>query len=363
MVNVAGNGPTTPTSSPIPPPTSSTAPSGGNGPSTPAGVATLPPAAPSIRLLARQLGIDLRRVRGSGPGGRILLDDLKPFLAPPAGPRTQTQASQDVTMFDVGVPGTRRPLTGLRRRIAEHMVAAKRHIPHYSYMDECDVTELVRLREQLKGPLAQQGIRLTYLPFFIKAVVAALREIPIVNSTYDEEAGEVVLHDRYHIGVAVATPAGLIVPVIHDADRKDIPTLAAEIERLSQAARAQRIRPDDLRGGTFTITSIGNLGGLIATPIINHPQVGIMAIGKIVRRPVYDEHGRIRPADIVYLSFSFDHRIIDGAVGTLFGNAIIRRLQSPAALLLPATSAATPTLRSPAAAPETAKRPAPETAH
>ena len=158
--------------------------------------------------------------------------------------------------------------------------------------------------------------------------------MPLVNATLDEAAGEIVLHDQYHIGIAVATPGGLIVPVVHDANKKSLLEVAKEIERLSNDARAGKSSIDDLRGGTFTITSIGNLGGLFATPIILHPQVGILGIGKIVKRPIYDEHGQIKPADMLYLSLSFDHRVLDGAVGTAFGNAIIKQLRNAAALLV-----------------------------
>ncbi len=288
-------------------------------------------AAPSVRQLARKLGVDLSAVHGSGPEGRILIEDLSPrFQAPPT---TETRTE---VVADYGNPGTRIQLKGLRRAIAQRMVQSKRAIPHYSYVDECDVTDLVRLRESLRDTFAKTGVKLTYLPFFIKAVVAALKDVPIVNSSLDEEAGEIVLHDRYHIGIAAATPAGLMVPVIRDADQKDIGTIAREIERLSSAARAGKSRREDLLGSTFTITSVGSHGGLIATPVINPPETAILALGKIVKRPVYDAAGQIRPADMIYLSLSFDHRVIDGAVGAVFANAILRQLQNPAALLLPA---------------------------
>jgi pyruvate dehydrogenase E2 component (dihydrolipoamide acetyltransferase)/2-oxoisovalerate dehydrogenase E2 component (dihydrolipoyl transacylase) len=215
------------------------------------------------------------------------------------------------------------------------MVLAKRSIPHYSYVDECEVTDLVRLRESLRETYQQAGIKLTYLAFFVKAVVAALKEVPLVNASLDEEAGEIVLHDHYHIGVAVATPQGLIVPVVHDADHKDLGQIAREIERLSTAARTGKVKLEDLRGGTFTVTSIGNIGGLFSSPVINHPEVAILGIGKIIKRPVYDAAGNVRPADLLYLSLSFDHRVVDGAVGAAFGNAISKRLQQPANLLLP----------------------------
>jgi 2-oxoisovalerate dehydrogenase E2 component (dihydrolipoyl transacylase) len=287
-------------------------------------------AAPSVRHLARKLGIDLAAVPGSGPEGRILLEDLATLI------RTQPQATaRPEAAADYGKPGTRIKMQGLRRTIAQRMIQSKRTIPHYSYVEECDVTDLVRLRDSLRDLYAQAGVKLTYLPFFIKAVVAALKEVPIVNASLDEEAGEIVLHDRYHIGIAVATPAGLMVPVLRDADQKDVATIARDLERLSNAARAGKARREDLVGSTFTITSVGSHGGLIATPVINPPEVGILALGKIVKRPVYDAAGQIRPADMIYLSLSFDHRVIDGAVGAAFANVILRQLRNPAALLLP----------------------------
>lgn len=226
-------------------------------------------------------------------------------------------------------------LIGLRRKIAEHMVESKRHIPHYSYIDECDLSDIVRLRNQLREPLAQVGVKLTYLAFFVKAVARALQEVPIVNSTFDESAGEVILHDKYNIGIAVAAPQGLMVPVVKDANKKDLVTIAADIERLSNDAKNGKSKIDDLRGGTFTVTSVGGIGGLISTPIINHPEVGIMGVGKVVKRPMYDAQGNLKPTDIVYLSFSFDHRVVDGAIGAAFGNVVMRYLQAPALLLLP----------------------------
>jgi 2-oxoisovalerate dehydrogenase E2 component (dihydrolipoyl transacylase) len=290
-------------------------------------------ASPSVRHLASKLGIDLGRVRGSGPGGRVLLEDLH-ISATPGAAREKPRPAAGAGL-DVGVAGTRLKLVGLRRKIAEQMVRSKRTIPHYSYVDECDITDLVRLRASLREPFEQSGVKLTYLPFFVKAVVLALKEVPIANSTWDEEANEVILHNEYNIGIATATPNGLVVPVVHEADRKDIAEIGREIDRLSNDARAGRSRLTDLRGGTFTITSIGGIGGLLATPIINHPEVGILGIGKAVKRPVYDAAGQIKPADMIYLSLSFDHRVVDGAIGAVFGNALIRHLQNPARLLLP----------------------------
>jgi 2-oxoisovalerate dehydrogenase E2 component (dihydrolipoyl transacylase) len=308
-------------------------PARGNGagsPLAPVGLAVK--AAPSVRHLAHKLGIDLTRIRGTGPGGRILIDDLSGSLAPVAA---DGQKEKKGPPPDYGTPGTRIKLQGLRRKIAEHMVQAKQTIPHYSYVEECDVTQLVALRASLRQPLARAGVKLSYLPFLVRAAVLALKEVPIVNSSLDDAAGEIVLHDHYHIGIAVATPGGLIVPVIRDADQKDLTQLAGEVERLSSAARSGRPRLEDLRGGTFTVTSIGNIGGLFSTPVINHPEVAILGIGKIIKRPVYDSAGNIKPADLLYLSFSFDHRVVDGAVGAVFSNVVVRHLQQPATLLLP----------------------------
>jgi pyruvate dehydrogenase E2 component (dihydrolipoamide acetyltransferase)/2-oxoisovalerate dehydrogenase E2 component (dihydrolipoyl transacylase) len=311
------------------------APANANGEPAAAGHGELPlKAAPSVRYLARQLGINLAQVHGSGPAGRILIGDLSSRLQPAAPSDGTSKRPAAEPRPDYGTPGTRLKLHGVRRRIADHMVLAKRTIPHYSYVDECDVTELVRLREGLRETYARAGVKLTYLPFFVKAVAAALKEVPLVNASLDDAAGEIVLHDRYHVGIAVATPGGLLVPVVRDADRKDVAEIAREIERLSQEARAGKARLEDLRGGTFTVTSVGNVGGLISTPVINHPEVGILGIGKVVKRPVYDAAGNLRPADVVYLSFSFDHRVLDGAVGAVFGNAVIRHLQNPLPLLV-----------------------------
>ncbi len=294
-------------------------------------------AAPSVRCLARKLGVDLGTVPGSGPDGRILLEDVgshvQRLAAIRAGAGLDSKRPPEPKL-DFGQPGTRIKLAGVRRAIADHLAHATHTIPHYTYVDECDVTDLVKLRDSLREPFQRFGVKLTYLPFFVKAVVAALKEVPLVNASLDDSTEEIVLHDRYHIGIAVATPAGLLVPVVHDADKKDLRTIAGDIERLSTEARQGKARREDLRGGTFTLTSVGNLGGLFSTPVINHPEVAILGLGKIVKRPVFDEQDRVRPAHMIYLSLSFDHRVVDGAVGAAFTNVIVKQMQSPAALLV-----------------------------
>jgi pyruvate/2-oxoglutarate dehydrogenase complex dihydrolipoamide acyltransferase (E2) component len=289
-------------------------------------------AAPSVRYMARKLGVDINRVPGSGPQGRILVEDLSAFVS-----RGSSAAdSLLVPKADYGKPGTRMKLHGLRRVIAERMVQSKSTIPHYSYVDECDVTELVRLRDGLREAAGPLGVKITYLPFVIKAVTAALRAVPLINATLDEAAQEIVLHDRYDIGIAVAGPAGLVVPVVRDAAKKDLFQIARELERLSSDTRNGKLKLEDLRGSTFTITSFGNVGGLFATPIINPPEVGILGVGKVVKRPVFDAAGNVKAADMIYLSLSLDHRVVDGAIGAVFVNEVIKRLQNPAALLVPA---------------------------
>lgn len=289
-------------------------------------------AAPAVRRLARAMGVDLHDVSASGPEGRVLIDDLGSYVRAWKD-KASSKKSNRANAMDLGTPGERIKLQGVRRLIAEHMVVSKKTIPHYSYIDECDVTEMVALRNDLKRPFFAEGVKLTSVPFFVKAVVAALQRVPLVNASLDEQAGEIVLHDAYHIGIATATAKGLVVPVIHHADQLDLAGVAREIERLIRAAQAGTLSRDELRGSTFTISSIGNIGGLVSTPIIHHPEVGILAIGKIVTRPAYNDAGDIVPARIAYLSFSFDHRVVDGSVGAIFSNAVMEHLKNPQSLL------------------------------
>ncbi len=292
------------------------------------------PAAPAVRRLAQALNIDLREVPASGPAGRVLIDDLGAYLrAWRQPPRRAAARPRRGAAPDLGVPGQRLRLMGMRRAIAQHMVASKHTIPHYSYIDQGNVTELIALRNELRRPLFSEQVKLTSLPFYVKAVVAALQRVPLVNASLDEATGEIVLHDRYHLGIATATTRGLVVPVIRDADRRDLAEIAREIERLIRGAQAGRLAREDLHGSTFTISSVGNIGGLISTPIIHHPEVGIVAIGKVFRQPVFADGGNLVPAQMVYLSFSFDHRVVDGSVGAIFSNTVIEQLEHPRRML------------------------------
>ncbi len=301
-------------------------------------------AAPATRKLARELGVELACVPGSGQAGRVTPDDVTSFAqqqqqqrgpAPAARPavpmvRPAPLAACAGTTRDVEV----RPLRGLRRKIAEAMTRSKSTAAHFSYVDEVDVTELVSVRRQLKPISEERGVKLSYLPFIIKAVVKGLKAYPILNASLLDEQGEIHIKKYYNIGIAAATDSGLIVPVVKDVDRRSILELASEIQRVSMDAREGKTRMEDVQDGTFTITSAGNIGGLFATPIINHPEVAILGVHVIKKRPVVDDAGQIVVREMMYLSISLDHRVVDGAECSLFMNTVIGALQSPAALLI-----------------------------
>jgi 2-oxoglutarate dehydrogenase complex dihydrolipoamide succinyltransferase (E2) component len=288
-------------------------------------------AAPATRRLARELGVDIAAVRGSGPQGRVTDDDVRRFAS---GRGTSTVTVQAPTPAAPLAGGKEEvvPLRGLRRTIAERMAKSLRTTAQVTHVDEADVTELVLLREALKGSAEKRGVRLTYLPFIIKAIVPALKEFPYVNSTLDEATGNIVLKKYYNIGVATDTEQGLVVPVVKDVDKKDIFELAGEIERLSARARSGQLSLDEVRGSTFTVTNVGAIGGLFATPIINIPEVAILGLLKIAKRPVVRD-GKIEIRDTTYLSLSFDHRVFDGAYAARFTSRVIETIQDTKKLL------------------------------
>jgi pyruvate dehydrogenase E2 component (dihydrolipoamide acetyltransferase) len=230
--------------------------------------------------------------------------------------------------------GDRRvPLRGLRKRIYENMARSKHTAAHFTYVDECDVSALRALRERTRAFAERDGVKLTFLPFIVKAVVAALKRHPALNCLIDDVAGEMVLKGDYDIGVAAATEAGLIVPVVRNADRLSILEIAGELERLSADARVGKSRMEDLGGSSFTITSLGKLGGLFATPIVNYPEVAILGVHEMKRRPVV-KGDEIVIGEVMLLSLSFDHRIIDGHIGAAFAQEIIALLEEPERLLV-----------------------------
>ncbi len=288
-------------------------------------------APPAVRKLARTMGIDLALVTGSGPMGRIRRDDLLAFSGAHPGQTALARPSMLQPMAEQREE--RIPFRGMRRKIGEHLVKSKQTAPHFTYVEEADMTTLVKFREDLAQDAETQGVKLTYLPFIIKAVIEGLKKYPKLNSTLDEATQEIVLKHYYNIGVAVATEDGLIVPVIKNAHLKSIFQLAAEIAELSQKARQNKLSLSDLQGGTFTLTSIGSIGGIFSAPIINFPEVAIMGIQKIEKRPVV-RNDEIVIREMTYLSISCDHRVVDGSEAALFMKDMINWLEHPARFLL-----------------------------
>lgn len=284
-------------------------------------------AMPPVRRLARDLGVDLNTLTATGPHGDVTRADVEHAAAPASG--GEVESKRAARREPLG-EARREPLRGVRRTISERMTRAHREIPAVTHVEECDVTELDATRKLLIARHPAEA-KLTYLPFVVKAVIMGLRRFPALNASLDEVAQEIVFHERFDIGVAVDTDAGLSVPVIKDADSKSIFELAREIERLAGAARAGRLERDDLRDGTFTVTSPGPFGGLMATPIILHPQSAILGVHRAVDRPVVRD-GQVVIRKIMNLSVSFDHRILDGLTAAKFTLEIATALEHPALL-------------------------------
>jgi pyruvate dehydrogenase E2 component (dihydrolipoamide acetyltransferase) len=299
-----------------------------------------PLATPATRKLARDVDVDLRLVPPSGPDGRVTRADVEafrsapvPLAAPapesgPALPRREAEAVRSGERADERIP-----FAGIRRKIAQKMSRSKTTAAHFTFVEECDVTGLKALRQRLLEPADELGVKLSFLPFVVKAVVAALKKHPILNTTLDETTSELVFRKHFHIGIATATDAGLLVPVVKDADTKSLVAIAKDIDRLSREARAGKARVEDLQGSTFTITSLGAKGGLFATPIINFPEVAILGVHQMKTKPVVRD-GEIVVGDVMLLSLSFDHRIVDGHVGAAFALDVIAYLEKPETLFL-----------------------------
>ncbi|MDT7910438.1 dihydrolipoamide acetyltransferase family protein [Thermus sp.] len=308
-------------------------------------------AVPAARKLARELGIPIEAVPGSGPLGRVRVEDVRAYaekLKAPPSPAPAPASPPPQEAPPVGFPPPPRyaspkgyehleervPLRGIRRTIAQGLWQSHLYTVRTLNVDEADLTELVALRERLKGEAEAQGVKLTYLPFIVKAVVRALKKYPMLNTSLDEERGEVVYKRYYHIGIAVATERGLIVPVVRDADRKSLLELAQEIALLSQKAREGRLAPEEVSGSTFTITNIGSVGATLSFPIINVPEAAILGVHSIRKRPWVMPDGSIQARDIMFLSLSFDHRLVDGAEAAMFTREVIRLLEKPETLML-----------------------------
>jgi 2-oxoisovalerate dehydrogenase E2 component (dihydrolipoyl transacylase) len=286
-----------------------------------------PVASPAVRRRAFELGIELQFVPGSGGAGRILHEDLDAYLArrgaaaPAASRYVERHDEEQVQVI------------GLRRRIAQKMQEAKRRIPHFTYVEEIDVSDLEALRAQLNERYGEARGRLTLLPLLARAIVQALREHPQINARYDDDAGIVTRHGAVHLGVATQTDGGLMVPVLRHAEARDLWSTAAEVRRLAEAARAGKATREELAGSTITVTSLGALGGIVTTPVINWPEVAIVGVGRVVERPVIRD-GRVVARRLVNLSSSFDHRVVDGADGAHFVQAVRRLLECPSLLFV-----------------------------
>ncbi|MBA2564745.1 MAG: 2-oxo acid dehydrogenase subunit E2, partial [Gemmatimonadetes bacterium] len=284
-------------------------------------------------------------VEASGSHGHVLRADVERFLeAEIAAPAAAGAGSSLVRSDPRARPAPERrpqrgpdeevvPYRGVRRQIGKRMAQSVYTAPHYTYVEEVDAGALVTLREDSLALAQERGIRLTYLPFIVKALIPCLRAFPLLNAVLDEEGQQIRLKKRYNIGIATSSEEGLIVPVVKDADALTLLEIAAEIRRLSDAARDRSVAVEELRGSTFTITSLGALGGLLATPIINYPEVAILGVHAIKQKPVI-RNGAVVPGYVMNVSLSFDHRVVDGAVGAEFTRMLVRYLESPQLLLL-----------------------------
>lgn len=317
-------------------------------------VTVFPPAAelrvlatPATRRLAREMNVDLNQMTGSGLAGRVTREDV---MSQSGGASTSVQVNYSPSAHQstqkIAMPATQKilsrnsvqaeeriPMRGIRRKIAEQMQKTKQIVPHFTIMDEANVTELVRLRAQSKEVGEKYGVKVTYLPFVMKALISTLREFPMFNSSIDDAAGEIVQKNYYNIGFAADTPNGLLVPVIKNADQKTVLELSKEINLLGQKARDGKLSLDEMKGATITITNIGSVGGSYATPIINHPEVAIIGMYKLDWKPVYKD-GVFVPTQVMNFTATCDHRLIDGAVAANFLKAFLKRIENVGHLVL-----------------------------
>ncbi len=292
-------------------------------------------AVPAARKLARDLGVDIEQVHGSGPSGRVRVDDVtasRTQAAPSAGGMPQPVMYRTPDGF--AELERRVPLRGMRRFISQQMIASHLHTVRALHVDEADVTGLVALRKKLNAAVPEGGTRLSYLPFIMKAVLAGLRKFPDLNTSFDEATSEIVFKDYWNFGLAVATDNGLLVPVIHGVDRLSLAELAEATLDRAERARTGSLKPGDVRGGTFSITNIGSVGGLFSFPIINVPEAAILGVHSIRRRPKVMPDDSLAPRDMLYLSLSFDHRLVDGAEAARFTSFVIGLLEEPERLML-----------------------------
>ena len=320
--------------------------------SAPASFAAKVLATPATRQLARTLNIDIRTVAGTGPGGRITREDVQRVYSQGPSPAPRAPAAPSPSAPVVAAPSAavaapppaaapssvspndeRIAFRGVRKKIADNMLRSTQSAAHFTYVEECDVTDLINIRDRAQKRASERCLKLTYLPFIIKAVVSGLKKYPIVNATLDVAREEIVLRKNYHIGVATATQSGLIVPVLRDADKQSLYQIAEAVGPLAERARTGKASRDELTGSTFTITSLGKLGGVLATPIINFPEVAIMGVHKIKEVPAVRE-GKIVIRQVMNMSISLDHRIVDGYEGAMFLQHVVSLLEDPTQLFM-----------------------------
>lgn len=293
-------------------------------------------ATPVARKLAKDLKVDIGEVKGTGPNGRVMKEDIKNWKNSSSKPAPEVKKDKlvpklDLTTMDGDIE--RVPLTRIRKTISEQMSLSRFTIPHTTAMEEIDVSNLYEFRNRYKDILKEDNVNITYLPFIIKAITLALKEMPEFNSSLDEEKQELILKHFYHIGIATDTDRGLMVPVLRDADKKSVVEIAKEIEDLSTRAKENKMEISELRGSTFTLTNFGSIGGLFGIPIINYPESAILGVGRIVKKPIVRDD-EIVIARVLPLSLSYDHRVIDGASGVRFISILSKLLSDPEVLLL-----------------------------
>ncbi|MEI3598849.1 MULTISPECIES: dihydrolipoamide acetyltransferase family protein [unclassified Oceanobacillus] len=303
-------------------------------------------AMPSVRKYAREQGVNIKEVSGTGKNGRILKEDIDAFVSGDAQPAETVTAetaedtkaassAQQVAVPEGDFPETREKMSNIRKAIANAMVNSKTKAPHVTLMDEIDVTELVAHRKKFKEVAAEQGVKLTYLPYVVKALISASKKYPILNSIIDDATDEIVQKHYYNIGIAADTDRGLLVPVVKNADRKSIFEISAEINSLAEKARDGKLKPEEMRGASNTISNIGSAGGQWFTPVLNYPEAVILGIGRIADKPIV-RNGEVVVAPVLTLSLSFDHRIVDGATAQLALNQIKRVLNDPQLIMMEA---------------------------
>ncbi|XQF91906.1 2-oxo acid dehydrogenase subunit E2 [Pseudoalteromonas espejiana] len=303
-------------------------------------------ASPAVRRKARELDVDLTCVPGSGKNGRIYKQDIEEFIkgevpntidTSPLNSAAENNTAQNKApaLKQSQAGGTRvEPIKGIKAAMAKQMVASVSTIPHFTFSDEIDLTELISLRGSLKEQYKAQGVKLTMMPFFIKALSLAMKEYPVLNSKVNDDCSEITYYDDHNIGIAVDSKIGLLVPNIKSCQSKSIVDVANNLTNLTNAAREGRVAPDDLKGGTISISNIGAIGGTIATPIINKPEVAIVALGKLQHLPRFDESGQIVSRAIMQVSWSGDHRVIDGGTIARFNNLWKSYLENPSAMMM-----------------------------